>query len=337
MRPDDIILLADGGGGSRTKRLVERVLLPHLANPILSRMDDAACLSIPENDLVFTTDSFVVDPLFFPGGDIGTLAICGTINDLAMQGGEPRYLSLALILEEGLALRDLERIASSMAAVLRATGVRVVTGDTKVVERGRGSGVFINTSGIGIRWAGVDVSVANARPGDAILVSGTLGDHGVAVMSRREGLAFETALPSDVAPLWPMVRAVLAEIPAVRCLRDPTRGGLAAALCDIAAASQVGLRIEERRVPVKKEVLGACRLLGLDPLNVANEGKAVLICAAADAARVLQILRAHPLGHEACAIGTVTSEPRGLVLMQTVAGGERIIEMPTGEDLPRIC
>ena len=334
---DEVILLAHGGGGRRTRALIDELIVAALGNPILNRLDDAACLSLPSGELVFTTDSYVVDPIFFPGGDIGRLAICGTVNDLAVQGGEPRYLSMALILEEGLAVRDLRTILQSMAGAAREARVQVVTGDTKVVERGRGSGVYVNTSGIGVRLPGVDVGVARCRPGDAVLVSGTIGDHGVAVMSRRQGLRFDTDLVSDVAPLWSLVRPLFLEVPGLRCLRDPTRGGLAAALCDMAAASSVAIRIEERAIPVRREVHGACRLLGLDPLNVANEGKVVLVCAAEQAERALRILRAHPCGAQAQLIGQVAPEPCGMVLLHTTAGGERILEMPSGEDLPRIC
>ena len=337
MTDKDTILLAHGGGGGLTKEIIERIILRHLDNPILAKLDDGACINVPEAELVFTTDSYVVDPVFFPGGDIGKLAVCGTINDLAMQGAEPRYLSLGLILEEGLPIGDLERIIKSVAAVLRETGVTVVTGDTKVVERGKGGGIFINTSGIGVRRPEIDVHVSNARPDDVVILTGTMGDHGMAVMSRREGLRFESDLASDVAPLWDMTRRLLDAVPAVRCLRDPTRGGVAAALCDIAASSGVGIRINETLLPVKKEVRGACDLLGLDPLNVANEGKAVVVCPLEDSGRALEALRSDSAGREACIIGRVVSELSGMVILETAIGGERIVEPPTGEDLPRIC
>lgn len=333
----DLILLSHGGGGRRTQQLIRDLILKHLGNPILDRLDDGACLDVPERELVFTTDSYVVSPIFFPGGDIGKLAVCGTINDLAMQGAAPRYLSLALILEEGLALADLERVIRSVAQMVRETGVMVVTGDTKVVERGKGNGIFINTAGIGVRLPGVDTHVANARSGDTVIITGTLGDHGVAVMSRREGLALETDVVSDAAPLWGMIEPLLRGIPEIHSLRDPTRGGVAAALGDIAAAAQVGIRIRERALPIHPGVQGACKLLGLDVLNVANEGKALVICASAQAEHALRILRAHPLGREAAVIGEVVAAPAGMVLLETALGGERIVETPLGEDLPRIC
>jgi len=333
----DLVLLSHGGGGRRTQQLIRDLILKHLGNPILDRLDDGACLDVPEHNLVFTTDSYVVTPIFFPGGDIGKLAVCGTINDLAMQGAAPRYLSLALILEEGLVMADLERVIQSVAQMVRETGVMVVTGDTKVVERGKGNGIFINTAGIGVRCPGVDTHVANARSGDVVIITGTIGDHGIAVMSRREGLNLETDVVSDVAPLWGMIEPLLREIPEIHSLRDPTRGGVAAALGDIATTSGVGIRIHERALPIRPGVQGACKLLGLEVLNVANEGKALVICAAAQAEHALRILSAHPLGREAAVIGAVTAEPAGMVLMETALGGERIVDTPLGEDLPRIC
>jgi len=339
---DDVILMGHGGGGALTHALVKDVLLRELDNPILARLDDAACLHVPESDLVFTTDSYVVDPVFFPGGDIGTLAVCGTINDVTMQGAEPRYLSLGLIIEEGFALSDLRRIVRSVGQTCAQNGVLVVTGDTKVIERrtkgpARSSGIFLNTTGIGVRVPGVDVSVTNAQVGDAVLISGTLGDHGIAVMSSREGLDLESALTSDVAPLWALIGPILREGPAIRCLRDPTRGGVAAALCDVAEGSGRCIRIREDALPLRQEVRGACGLLGLDPLNVANEGKAIVVCAAEHASRLLDRLRSHPLGAQAGVIGTVVAGPAGKVLLETAVGGERIADVPTGEDLPRIC
>lgn len=336
----DVVLLSHGGGGGRTQALIREIILRRLGNPILDRLDDSACLTIPEAELAFTTDSYVVNPLFFPGGDIGKLAACGTINDLVMQGAEPRYLSLGLILEEGLLIRDLDQIIRSLAEVTAETGVAVVTGDTKVVERGKGNGLFINTSGIGARLPGTDVHIGNARPGDAVLITGTLGDHGAAVMSRR--LNLETRLTSDVAPLWSLLAPLLRPAAtgprlAIHCLRDPTRGGVAAALCDIAVTSQVGIRLRETALPIRPEVRGICQLLGLDPLHTANEGKALVVCPEADAGSALRILRAHPLGREAVVIGSVTAEAAGTAVLETAAGGERIIHLPLGEDLPRIC
>ncbi|MFH0952821.1 MAG: hydrogenase expression/formation protein HypE [Verrucomicrobiota bacterium] len=335
--PQRIVLLSHGGGGRRTKQLLKEVVLPSIMNPILARLDDGACLSVPESDLVLTTDSYVVRPIFFPGGDIGKLAVCGTINDLAMQGGEPRYLSLALILEEGLPLEDLQKIIASVGKTAGEAGVKIVTGDTKVVERGSGGGIYINTAGLGVRKPGVDTHVANAKPGDAVIVTGTIGDHGIAVMSAREGLAFESKLVSDVAPLWNMVQALLGAVPSIHCLRDPTRGGLASALNDIAEASSVGIRLKESALRVKNEVRGACGLLGLDPLNVANEGKAVVVCARQDSTRTLAVLRSHPLGLEASVVGEVVERHAGQVVLETAIGGERIVDVPSGEDLPRIC
>ncbi len=334
---DDRILLAHGGGGRKTQSLIQEVMLRHFRDPVLARLDDAARLEMESRALAFTTDSYVVDPPFFPGGDIGKLAACGTINDLAMQAATPKFMSVGLILEEGFLVSDLNRALGSLAAVTRALGVVVATGDTKVVERGRGGGIFVNTSGIGIRPEGLDIGASRARPGDAVLVSGTIGDHGIAVMSVREGLAFETPLQSDVAPLWPLVAQLLEHRIAIHCLRDPTRGGLAAALCDVAAASDVGVRIREADLPVRREVRAACGLLGLDPLHVANEGKLVLICAAPDAPRALAVLREHSLGRDAAIMGQVEKGPKGVVRMETVAGGERVVEMPLGDELPRIC
>jgi len=333
----EVILLSHGGGGSRTSELLRDVIIPELANPVLTKLDDAACVSVPEQDVVFTTDSYVVQPLFFPGGDIGKLAVCGTVNDLAMQGAEPRYLTFGLILEEGLPIEDLRKIVRSAAKTAAEVGVLIVAGDTKVVERGKGSGVFINTAGIGVRRAGVDTSVGNARPGDAVIINGAIGDHGIAVMSVREGLTFATELVSDVAALSPMVSKLLDAVPGVRCLRDPTRGGLAAALNDIAQSSSVSIRLQESSIPVRKEVRGACGLLGFDPLNVANEGKALVVCAADEADRAVAALKSNAAGKDACIIGHVAESPEGRVLLETALGGERIVDVPLGEDLPRIC
>ncbi len=336
-KPDEIVLLSHGGGGSRTRDLIRDLIVPDLRNPVLDRLDDAACLTVPESELAMTTDSYVVQPLFFPGGDIGKLAVCGTVNDLAMQAAEPRYLTLGFILEEGFPLADLKRIVRSIADTAKLARVQIVTGDTKVVERGKGSGVFINTAGLGVRRPGTDTHVSNARPGDAVILTGSMGDHGIAVMSAREGLKFESDLVSDVAPLWDMVQALLDAVPTVHCLRDPTRGGVAAALNDIAEASRAGVLLREGALPVKREVRGACNLMGFDPLNVANEGKAVVICPGPETERALAALRAHPLGREACVVGRVVDQPAGKVLLETALGGRRIVDVPTGEDLPRIC
>jgi len=334
---DDVILMSHGGGGRRTQQLLRDIILPPLANPILDQMDDAASLTLAGADLAVTTDSYVIRPLFFPGGDIGRLCVCGTINDLAMQGAVPRYLTLGLILEEGLPLADLRRIVASIAATAAEAGVQVVAGDTKVVERGAGNGLFINTAGFGVRRPGVNTHIANARPGDAVLITGSLGDHGIAVLSQREGIAFATQLASDVAPLNGLVGALLETVPGIHVLRDPTRGGVAAALNDMARAAGVGIRLDETALPIRPEVYGACNLLGLDPLAVANEGKALVVCAAADEATALAALRAHPLGRDVRRIGTVLSAPRGQVLLHTRLGGERLVDLPLGDDLPRIC
>ena len=337
-QPDDaIILMSHGGGGRRSQQLLRKHILPFLDNPTLQQMDDAACLDLENAELAITTDSYVIRPLFFPGGDIGRLAVSGTVNDLAMQGAIPRYLTLGLILEEGLPLTDLDKIMRSLAATAAEAGVQIVTGDTKVVERGAGSGLFINTTGLGLRRPGINTHVSHAKPGDAILITGTLGDHGIAVLSQREGLSFQTALASDVAPLNSLTAALLEAVPDIHVLRDPTRGGVAAALNDIAMAAKVGIRIDESALPVRPEVRGACGLLGLDPLGVANEGKALVLCAAADEARALAALWAHPLGRNACRIGEVLPAPQGKVLLRTRIGGERLVEMPLGDDLPRIC
>jgi len=338
MDENSIVLLAHGGGGLLTRELIERVILPPLRNPVLEQLDDAACVTAPGVDLALTTDSYVVTPLFFPGGDIGRLAVCGTVNDLVMQGARPLWLTLGFIIEEGLPIVDLRRVLESIRAAASEAGIVIVAGDTKVVERGKGSGLFINTAGVGVREKHVNVHAGNARPGDAVIVTGSVGDHGVAVMSRREGLEFHTDLRSDVAPLGSLIAPILeADGDDVHCLRDPTRGGLTAALCDIAEAANVGIRIREADVPVQAAVAGACNLLGLDPLNVANEGKAVIVCDAARVDVVLSRLREHALGGNAACIGVVGTDPPARVLLETRIGGERILSPPTGEDLPRIC
>jgi hydrogenase expression/formation protein HypE len=340
--PDDVILMGHGGGGLLTSEIISRIILRELGNPILNKLDDAACLTIEESDIVLTTDSFVVDPIFFPGGDIGKLAVCGTVNDLAMQGAKPKYLSLALIIEEGLRIGDLERIIRSVGSAVKEAGVSVVTGDTKVIERSRDrtsgdSGIYVNTTGIGTRMPGVDVSVSNAVTGDAVIVTGSIGDHGIAIMNERDNLGFQSELTSDAAPLSNMITPLLEEVPTIHCLRDPTRGGVSAALVDIAASSSCGIQIEESAFLVKKEVVGACDVLGLDVLNVANEGKAIALCATSDREAVLECLRSHALGRESRVVGHVVDAHPGGVHLNTVSGGERIVRVPTGEDLPRIC
>ncbi len=333
----DAILLGHGSGGKMSAELLQRLLLPALRNPVLDRLEDQAMVEAGGARLAFTTDSFVVKPLFFPGGDIGTLAVNGTVNDLAMGGAKPLFLSLALILEEGLPLEPLRRVMASVRAAADAAGVSVVTGDTKVVERGSGDGIFVNTSGIGLAAEGVELSAAYARPGDRVLLSGTIGDHGIAILSQREGLEFGGAMASDTAALYPLVEAMLRTRAAIRCLRDPTRGGVASSLNEIAARSGVGIELDESAIPVHDAVRGACEMLGLDPLYVANEGKLLAIVGREDAAALLAAMRAQRLGLEARMIGTVTGTHPGMVTMRTALGTSRIVDMLAGDQLPRIC
>jgi hydrogenase expression/formation protein HypE len=348
----DKILLAHGSGGQLSHELVEHLFLRYFDNPILARLDDAATFHVSRftfhvpgssNEtsnlkLAFTTDSYVVSPIFFPGGDIGKLAVCGTVNDLAMSGATPLYLSAGFILEEGLELADLERVVVSMAATAQAAGVQIVTGDTKVVDHGKADKLFINTAGVGVVPAGVEISGDRARPGDVVILSGTVGDHGMTIMSQREGLRFDSPLVSDCAPLHGLVAAMLKVAPqAVRCLRDPTRGGLSTTLNEVAGKSGVGIEIEERAVPVRDAVRAACELLGLDPLYVANEGKLVAFVAPEAAGAVLATVRAHEYGREAAIIGQVTAEHAGRVVLRTALGARRILDMLAGEQLPRIC
>jgi hydrogenase expression/formation protein HypE len=333
----DRIVMAHGGGGRLSADLLRSVFLPALGNDVLSRLEDQATLPWPGGRLAFTTDSFVVRPLFFPGGDIGKLAVNGTVNDLAVGGATPLFLSAAFILEEGLPLADLERVVKSMKEACLAAGVQLVTGDTKVVDQGKGDKVFITTAGIGVVPDGVSLSIASARPGDRIVLSGSIGDHGMAILSKREGIEFESSIESDTAPLGGLVRAMLAACPGIRAMRDPTRGGLAATLHELAQASGVGVRVDEGRIPVKAPVKGACELLGLDPLTVANEGKLVAVVGAGDAERLVDAMRAHPLGRDAAVIGDVLGEDPGLVRLRSRVGGERIVSQLAGEPLPRIC
>ncbi|HBY60204.1 MAG TPA: hydrogenase expression/formation protein HypE [Solibacterales bacterium] len=331
------IVLAHGGGGALSTELVEHLFLPAFRNPALEILGDSAVVPLPAGRIALSTDSFVVRPLVFPGGSIGDLAINGTVNDLAMNGARPLYLTAGFILEEGLALDALGGIVQRMAAAARAAGVAIVTGDTKVVERGHGDGVYINTAGVGLVPEGLLLGPRQVRPGDAVLLSGTIGDHGMAIMSVREGLSFESPIVSDCAPLHGLVARML-EVPgAVRMMRDPTRGGLAASLQEIALAAGVGILLDERQLPVRPEVQGACELLGLDPLHVANEGKLTAVVAPADAAAVLARMHAHPLGAEARIIGTVTEGPAGTLACTTAIGATRIVPRQLGEQLPRIC
>jgi hydrogenase expression/formation protein HypE len=340
------ITLAHGGGGRLTQMLIERMFAPAFANPALQSLHDGAVLplqpltsnlqSAPR--LAFSTDSFVVSPRFFPGGDIGSLAVHGTVNDLAMCGARPLALSAGFILEEGLPMEELWRIVQSMKAAAEATGVSVVTGDTKVVDRGKGDGIFINTAGIGIVAPGVDIAPNRARPGDIVLINGPIAAHGIAIMSVREGLAFETAVVSDSAPLNDLVARILeAGGEGVHVLRDPTRGGVSSALNEIAAQARVGIRLDEASIPVAEEVRGACEILGLDPLYVANEGKCLAIVAPEVAEAVLAATRSHPLGQEAAVIGRIVEEHPRKVTMHSRIGGLRIVDMLSGEQLPRIC
>jgi hydrogenase expression/formation protein HypE len=336
----DHILLGHGSGGQLSADLLRRLFLPAFDNEVLAALEDQAVVGLDGATgprLAFTTDSFVVRPIFFPGGDIGRLAVHGTVNDLAVGGARPLFLSAAFILEEGLALADLKRVVASMRAACDEAGVALVTGDTKVVDRGKGDQVFITTSGIGVVPEGRALSIRAARPGDRILVSGTLGDHGVAILSVREGLEFETVLESDSAPLADLTRVMLEACPGIRCMRDPTRGGLSSALNELAAASRVGVELREAAIPLRPEVRGACEMLGLDPLYVANEGKLIAVAPPAEADRLLEAMRRHPLGRNAALIGEVVAEHPGMVVMRSLVGGERVVTMLAGEQLPRIC
>jgi hydrogenase expression/formation protein HypE len=332
------IVMGHGGGGKLGNELVEHLFLPAFRNAALENLGDAAVLDLPAGRLAMSTDSFVVQPLFFPGGSIGELAVNGTVNDLAVSGAEPKFLSASFILEEGFPLAQLAAIVETMAKAAATAGVQIVTGDTKVVERGHGDGCYINTAGIGVLRAGIHVGPQRARPGDAILISGTIGDHGMAIMSVREGLEFESQIRSDCAALNGMIAEVLtAAGEAVHAMRDPTRGGLASTLTEIALASGVGIAIDEQSLPVRPEVQSACELLGLDPVYVANEGKAVFFVAPEAAELVLAVLRAHPLGRDAARIGRVTAEHPRMLVARTAMGANRVIPIQIGEQLPRIC
>lgn len=332
----DRILLAHGSGGKLSHELVTRKLVASLTNPILDKMDDSAVFDL-DGRIAFTTDSYVVNPIFFPGGDIGKLAVCGTINDLAMCGASPRYLSLGLIIEEGLPFAELERVVNSIRQVAAETGVKIVTGDTKVVNRGNADKLFINTAGIGIIPPGVNISGANARPGDKVILSGAIGNHGVAVMAQREGLRLRIPVTSDCAPLDTLVAEMLKYPSAIHCLRDPTRGGLATTLNELAMQSKVGINIEESKLVVHQPVSAACEILGLDPLYIANEGKLVAVVSAECAEEIVAVMRHHAYGRESSIIGEVTSEHAKQVVMKTLLGASRIVDMLTGELLPRIC
>ena len=336
------IVLGHGSGGKLTADLIDKVFLPAFRNPVLDKLDDQAVVTIDGARVAFTTDSFVVTPIFFPGGDIGRLAVHGTVNDLAMSGARPLYLSAAFILEEGLPADDLKRVVESMRAAAEEAGVQVVTGDTKVVNRGKGDQIFITTTGIGVIEDGVNISADRAQPGDKIILSGYIGDHGMAIMSQRENLEFEGTIESDSASLNGLVESMLTPSPGgkrdfVHCLRDPTRGGVATTLNEIAKRARVGMVLSEKAIPVHESVKGACEVLGLDPLYVANEGKLLAIVSSEMAETVLQQMQQHELGQYASIIGEVVAEHPGMVLMRTEIGGTRVLDVMFGEQLPRIC
>ncbi len=337
IRRHERVLLAHGGGGRLTRDLIERLFIPAFANAALSERHDGAILPAPRGRLAFTTDSYVVQPLFFPGGDIGTLAVYGTVNDLAMCGARPLYLSAGFIIEEGLPFDVLERVVGSMGAAAREVGVQLVTGDTKVVDKGKGDGLFVNTSGVGVVETDLTIGPSAVRPGDRIVLSGDIGRHGVAILAVRESLGFATTLTSDCASLAVPVQALLDAGVEVHCLRDLTRGGLGAALCEIAATSRRGLRIREDDLAVREDVSAACEVLGLDPLYVANEGRFVAFVADKDGDRAVEVLRRHAVSAGAAAVGEVLSAMDGRVVMKTCFGSTRVVDLPSGEQLPRIC
>lgn len=334
---EEKILLAHGSGGKLSHDLIKQIFLPRFLNPFLEPLDDSAKITNRHGSIAFTTDSYVVNPIFFPGGDIGKLAVCGTVNDLLMIGATPSYLSLSLIVEEGFSIELLKQIISSTHEVAEQAGVNIVTGDTKVVEHGAADQLFINTSGIGWVRPGVNLSGKNAKPGDKILLSGYIGDHEMAVLSQREGFNFQGELKSDCAPLNDLVEKMLEVCSSIRCMRDPTRGGLATTLNEIATMSNVGMMIEEEKVPVRESVKGICELLGLDPLYLANEGKLIAICPPNDEEHLWDVMRDHPLGRDAEIIGKVIEENRKRVILHTLIGGHRILDMLTGGQYPRIC
>jgi hydrogenase expression/formation protein HypE len=335
---DEKVTLSHGSGGKATHNLIEGVFAPAFSNPLLDAMDDAATFHVDRQQLAFTTDTYVVSPLFFPGGDIGKLAVHGTINDLAMAGAEPLHLSAGFLLEEGFPITELRKIVASMAEAAREAGIAIVTGDTKVVQRGKADGVFINTAGVGCVRASWRLGQTQLQPGDKVLLSGPVGDHGIAIMLARESLEIETDVESDTAPLHTLVAALLGAVgEGVHCLKDPTRGGVATALNEMALGSEVAIALDEHAVPVHAGVRGACEILGLDPLTIANEGKLLAIVAPEQAEMALSVLRDHPLGREAALIGTVQADPAGMVILRTEIGGMRVLDMLVGDPLPRIC
>jgi hydrogenase expression/formation protein HypE len=337
IRKYEKVLLEHGSGGLLSNELIAGSFLPHFCNPYLERLEDSAVLIVGNQKLCFTTDSYVVSPIFFPGGDIGSLAVHGTVNDLAVCGGKPLFMSTGFILEEGFPFASLEKIIASMAEAAKTAGVSIVTGDTKVVPRGAADGIFINTSGIGIvEYAGT-LSVKSIKAGDAIIFNGTIGDHGAAIIKSRENLGMEAEVISDSAPLNGLIAEILKASPNIHCMRDATRGGLGAILAEIAQSANIQINIMEQSIPVQDNVLGICEILGLDPLYLANEGKMVLFCPAGDAAKVLATMKKHKLGTNAAIIGNVTAGNQGRVVLKTSIGGERIVDLPTGELVPRIC
>lgn len=329
--------LTHGSGGRAMAQLIDQLFLTAFDNEWLSQKNDQACFAVNSGRMVMTTDSHVISPLFFPGGDIGSLSVHGTINDIAMSGAKPLYLSVSFILEEGFLLADLQRIVNSMADAAKKADVAIITGDTKVVERGKGDGIFITTTGIGVVPDGVHISGNRAKPGDHVIVSGYMGDHGIAIMSYRNNLQFETSIQSDTTALHNLVSCMINAVPNIHCLRDPTRGGLATTLNELARQSGVGFMIDESKIPIRIQVRSACELLGLDPLYVANEGKLIAICAPEDSQKIIDVMRAHPLGTDAAIIGEVIKDARQFVQLKTKLGGKRIVDWLTGEQLPRIC
>jgi hydrogenase expression/formation protein HypE len=331
------VLLAHGGGGKLSQQIIQKMIVPQFKNEFLEPLHDGAVFTLNGTRFAFSTDSYVISPIFFPGGDIGELAVNGTINDLSMCGARPIYLSAAFIIEEGFAMNDLWRVVVSMQAAAAKAGVSLVTGDTKVVDKGKGDSIFINTSGIGVVEPGTEISSRNARVGDSIIVSGSIAEHGIAIMSVREGLEFESQIKSDTAALHDLVQTMLLASKKIHVLRDPTRGGLASSLNELAESSKVGIRIDEGKIPVTEPVRGACEILGLDPLYVANEGKLLAFVSPNDAEKVLSVMRQHPLGRESVIMGDVVAEHPGTVIMRTRIGGSRVVDMISGEQLPRIC
>jgi hydrogenase expression/formation protein HypE len=331
------IVLAHGSGGKLSHQLIDKIVLPQFRNELLEPLHDGAIFSIGGERVAFSTDSYVVNPIFFPGGDIGKLAVHGTVNDLSMCGARPLYLSVGFILEEGTPMEEFWRVVQSMREAASSAGVMLVTGDTKVVDRGKADKIFINTSGIGVIPEGIHIGPSRAQPKDKIIISGAMAVHGIAIMSVREGLEFETEIASDTAPLNGLVEAILSASKDIHVLRDPTRGGITSALTEIAQAAKVGMLLDEAHIPISEEVKGACEILGLDPLYVANEGKLLAVVAPADADPVLSAMHSHPLGKEAAIIGEVTSDHPGFVMMKTRVGGTRVVDMLSGEQLPRIC